>query len=154
MGAVHKIIDDFYEDDFTVIAVHSSLEDYTMVYALNQFLKSNFKRSSKDLDLAQTISFPIFEWKNNSNDSYWTLMTNVCVHEENAVKGDLFENEPLYTKHYLLPEYKEADYLLKIEHEDDTLEEKTVNQLLKIPKVITAYVLHTEDLKHKNNLIF
>lgn len=154
MVAVHKITDDFHEDSFTLVALHSSMEDHAMVYAINLCLKSNFKRSSKDLDLSQHISFPIFEWRDDGNDSYWTLMSNKSQQEENFVRGGLFENEPLFSKHYLLPEYKESDYLLKIEHEDDALEEQTVKQLLTIPNVITAYVLNVDHLKSKSNLIF
>ena len=150
--AIHKITDDFYEDSFTLIAIHSSMEDYAAVYAINSCLKTNFKRSAKDLDFREHISFPIFEWRDNKNDSYWTLITNYSLHEENVVRSDLFLNEPSYTKHYLVPEHKDADYLLKIEHEDNNLEECTVKQLLAIPKIITAYVLEVEHLKSKSNL--
>ncbi len=152
--AIHKITDDFYEDSFALFALHSSMEDFAMVYAINQYLKSNLKRTSKDLDLSESISFPIFEWTDDINDSYWTLMTNNSILEETFVVGDLFANEPSFTKHYLLPEYKEADYLLKIEHEDVIVEEQIVKQLLTIPKVITAYILDVDHLKSKANLIF
>jgi len=110
-----------------------------MVYALNLCLKSNFKRSAKDLDLSEHISFPIFEWRDEQNDSYWTLITNNSSQEESLVGSDLFANEPSYSKYHLVPEYKDADYLLKIEHDDDSLEARTVKQLQTIPKVITAY---------------
>ena len=152
--AIHKITDDFYEDSFALLALHSSMEDYSMVYALNLCLKSNFKRSAKDLDISEHISFPIFEWKDDSNDSYWTLITNTSLQEENLVRTDLFVNEPSYTKHQLLTEHKDVDYLLKIEHDDDNLVEQTVKQLLTIPKIITAYILEVEHLKSKSNLIF
>ena len=154
MMAIHKITDDFYEDSFTLLALHSSMEDYAMVYALNLCLKSNFKRSFEDLELSEYISFPIFDWRNEHNDSYWTLITNNSIQEESVVGSDLFANEPSYTKHYLVPEHKDVDYLLKIEHDEDSLEEHTVKQLQAIPKVITAYILEVDHLKSKNNLIF
>ena len=152
--AVHKITDDFYEDTFTLLALHSSMEDFAIVYALNLCLKSNFKRAAKDLEISENISFPIFEWRDHNNDSYWTLITNTSFQEDNKVRTDLFVNEPSYTKHQLIPEHKEADYLLKIEHDDDNLEEQTVKQLLTIPKIITAYILEVDQLKSKSNLIF
>ncbi len=154
MAAVHKITHDFYEDIYTLVALHSSVEDYAMVYGLNVCLKSNFKRSSEDLDLSDHISFPIFEWKDSSADNYWTLFVNNIIQEENLARTDLFKNEPSYMTHYLVPEFKDADYLLKIEHDDDYLEEEIVKSLLTIPKVITAYILDTNKLKSKNNLIF
>jgi hypothetical protein len=154
MMAIHKITDDFYEDSFTLLAVHSSLEDYAMVYALNLCLKSNFSRASKDLELSKNVSFPIFDWQNEKNDSYWTLITNSSIQEERLAGNDLFANEPSFTNHYLVPEYKEADYLLKIEKDNDSLNEQVVKKLQSIPKIITAYILEVENLKSKKNLIF
>ncbi len=84
-AAVHKITADFYEDSYALIALHSSMEDYAMVYALNLFLKSNFKRSSEDLDISEHISFPIFEWKDDANDRFWTLITNNSLQEANLL---------------------------------------------------------------------
>lgn len=152
--AIHKITTDLYEDAFTLLALHSSLKDYAMVYAINLCLKTNFVRASKDLDISKNVSFSFFEWKDDSNDNYWTLLSNQSEIEESFDSGDLFENEPAITKHYLLPEYKEVDYLLKIEHEDDALEKEVLKQLLKIPNVLTAYILNIDHLKYKDNLIF
>ena len=152
--AIHKITDDFYEDSFTLVALHSSMEDYAMVYALNLCLKSSFKRSTKDLDLSEHISFPIFEWRDEQNDSYWTLISNNSIQEESLVGSDLFANEPSFTKHHLVSEHKDADYLLKIEHDDDSIEKRVVRQLQSIPRIITAYILEVDNLKSKNNLIF
>ena len=154
MMAIHKITGDFYEHSFALLALHSSLNDYELVYRLNLCLKSNFKRTRKDLDTAAHVSFPIFEWKDERNDTEWTLITNNSIQEEHSVRTDLFVNESTYTTHHLVPEHKDADYLLKIEHEDDNLIKHTVKQLLTIPKIITAYVLEVDDLKSKNNLIF
>ncbi|MEL6918168.1 MAG: IPExxxVDY family protein [Bacteroidota bacterium] len=61
--AVHKISEDFYEDSFALIAVHSSMEDYAMAYTINLHLKCNLQRSRTDLDVSRQTSFPIFEWK-------------------------------------------------------------------------------------------
>jgi len=154
MMAIHKITDDFYEDSFTLVALHSSMEDFAIVYALNLCLKSNFKRSFEDLELSEHISFPVFEWRDEHNDSYWTLIANNSTQEESLVGSDLFANEPSFTKHNLVPEYKDADYLLKIEHDDHNIEKQVVKQLQVIPKIITAYVLEVDTLKSKNNLIF
>jgi len=86
MAAVHRILTDFYEDSFTLLAVHSSLEDYAMVYALNMCLKSNFRRTSKDLELFEQVTFPIFEWKDIKNDRFLTLITNNGTKEETNLK--------------------------------------------------------------------
>lgn len=154
MVAVHKITGDFYEDAFTLIAIHSSLEDYAMVYTINQYLKANFKRSLIDLDLSEDISFPYFEWKDDVNDSYWALITNKSIKELVAVGENLFVNEPSYSTRHLVPEYKEVDYFLKIEQDEADGIDEVVKKLFSMPKVVAAYFVDANRLKSKNNLIF
>jgi hypothetical protein len=152
MMAIHKITNDFSEDSYTLIALRSSMEGYAMAYELNRCLKSKFKRCSKDLKLSQDLSFAAFEWKDNDNYVYWTLIVNNTFKQEESRSLDLFENEPSFKKIQVIPEHKDADYLLKIEH-DGELEIDVVKSLQKIPKVITAYPIETENLKSKTNLI-
>lgn len=154
MAAVHRISDDFYEDSFALIALHSSLEDYAIVYALNLCLKANLRRSKRDLDISRDISFPIFEWKDVAQDSCWTLITNTSIKAGELRPGGLFENEPSYTRNYLVPEYKEVDYFLKVEQGTEEIPDTIVRTILSIPKVVTAYSIDNKKLKSKNNLIF
>ena len=147
-------MDDFYEDSFTLLAVHSSMEDHVLVYTMNQFLKSKLKRSREDLDIAEGKSFPIFEWKDFVHDHYWTLITNQSIREENIDREDLFSNETSSTVHYLVPEYKEVDYFLKIDHDGTNLQDTLVRSITGIPKIVTAYTVDTNKLKSKKNLIF
>lgn len=154
MAVVHKISGDFFEDSFTLIALHSSLEDYAMVYAINLGIKTVFKRAKSDLKLKEKISFPIFEWQDESNEMYWSLMANSSTVEERSESIDLFQDEPSFTRVHLINEYKEVDYFIKIEHDDDLDEAALIKSLLKIPKLITAYIVDADNLKSKNNLIF
>lgn len=153
-AAVHKISGDFYEDSFTLIALHSSMQDYNLVYVLNLYLKSNFKRCSKDLDISEGVTFPFFDWKDDTNDTFWTLIKNSSLQEESLTVTNLFKDEPSYTNYYFLPEHTTVDYLLKIEHDDERMEEEIIKKLLRIPKVITAYRIEINSLKSKINLIF
>ena len=100
------------------------------------------------------LSFPIFEWKDVATDSYWALITNNSLKEQNFSSDGLFKNVPSYTVHHLVPEHKDVDYFLKIELEDEDMEEHIIKSILAIPKVITAYTIATNNLKSKNNLIF
>ncbi|MGB5554498.1 MAG: IPExxxVDY family protein [Flavobacteriaceae bacterium] len=154
MAAILKISEDFYDDSFALIALHCTLEDYAIVYALNRDLKAGFKRASKDLVLTEPICFPFFEWKDDVNDRYWALIANYSVKEVYSAGEDLFVNEPSYTKHYLLSEYKEVDYFLKIEQDDLDHLDEVLKVLLKMPKIVTAYKLDPQKLKSKNHLIF
>ncbi len=154
MAAVHKITGDFYDDPFELIALHSSLEGYELAYFVNLYLKSKFIRCREDYELSPLVSFPIFEWKDDINEQHWSLVTNNSVREEIYQEIDLFQGEPSFTTHHLVPEYKEVDYFLKVVQDDLNVEEKIIKPLLQVPKIITAYLVDTDKLKSKNNLIF
>ena len=154
MVTTHKIFEDSYEESFALIALHSSLDDYAMVYALNKSLKTKLKRSRKDLDMAENFAFPYFEWKDELNHCNWTLFRNISSKEKNTEYKDLFPNEISYTTHHLLPEHREVDYFLKIEQDDYDTDEGLLHAILEIPKIITAYPVDVDKLKSKNNLIF
>lgn len=56
---------------------------------------------------------------------------------------------------YLLPEFKKVDYLIKIETDfENTPIRKTLSQVQEIKEVISAYVVESEHIKSKKNLIF
>lgn len=156
MATVYKISDDFYENSFTLLALHSSLEDFALAYAINKALKSQFIRLKNDLDISEHMTFPIFEWKDKVNDRYCTLIGNKGYNtaENNAENIGLFALEPSYVKHYLIPEHREVDYFIKIEQDHEDLDTNMLKSILDIPRVLTAYPLVIDNLKSKNNLIF
>jgi len=154
MATTHRILDDLYEESFSLFAIHCSREDFAIAYTLNQYLKTRFKRLRTDLDIARGISFPIFEWKDQINDCYWTLISNFSRKEVKGMANDLFMNEPSFTTHYLIPEYRDVDYFLKIEGEQTAGEEVLLRELVGIPSVITAYAIDAEKIKSRKNLIF
>lgn len=153
MITLHKFSDDFCEENYVLIALHSGLEDYALAYALNRALKASLKRSKTDLDISNETSFPIYEWKDKLNDRYWTLIVNTSIKDEYLEFDDLFSNETTSTVYHLIPEYKDVDYLLKIEQEEDEIDSGILDSILEIPKIITAYQIETNKLKSKQNLI-
>ena len=38
--AIYKLLDDFYEHSYTLIAIHGSLDDYRLAYFLNLVFKN------------------------------------------------------------------------------------------------------------------
>ncbi|WP_297690683.1 IPExxxVDY family protein [uncultured Eudoraea sp.] len=153
MITLHKFSDDFCEENYVLIALHSDLEDYALAYALNDALKISLKRSKTDLDISNETSYPIYEWKDKLNERDWTLIINTSIKEEYLEVDDLFSNETSTTVYHILPEYKDVDYLLKIEQEENEADKGIMNSILKIPKIITAYQIETANLKSKQNLI-
>src|SRR5690606_2512361 len=49
MLTTHRISDELYDDSYSLIAIHSDLEDYAMTYAINSECGLHLKRMDKDL---------------------------------------------------------------------------------------------------------
>ncbi len=157
---VHKLnLEDFEEDLYTLLAIHTGLEEYKLAYNLNRFLNLRLSRSKKDLDLNYLhASFAIYQWKDGQHDQNWTLITNKCLREvpRTVSSGTLFfdEHHTETITTYLVPEQKKADYILKIEGiEEDSVELTLLKKIQQIPEIQTCYTVETEKLKSIKNLI-
>lgn len=153
--AVYKLIEDFYEHSYTLIAIHCSLEDYKMAYFLNSFINTKFARLSFNLKLSDKASFSIYEWMDKINETTWNLISNISGIDLEESTGILFKKDKSMIINYFIPEYRKVDYFLKIDNENIF---ETSNMIIKkineIPQVITAYAVNPDQLKSKNNLIF
>ncbi|RRQ50172.1 IPExxxVDY family protein [Maribacter algicola] len=155
MSAVYKIKDDYFDDSFLLVALHSSLEDYAIAYGLNSVLRAKFKRSRADFDLSDSRCFPYYEWEDEYNYRYWVLVSNHSSKQELVNNNDLFQYETTYSRPRLIPELKEVDYFLKIEEDEETMDADTIiKTLLGNPKIMAAYEVDVNKLKSRNNLIF
>lgn len=159
MVTTHKISTELYDDSFQLIAMHCGLESYAIAYHLNSYikLKLNRKEEKKEDEIYKVgwlESFPIYEWKDELKDQYWTLIANTVTQENKNDSYGLFSNEILINKMHLVKERKEVDYFLKIETEDATLLNEIIKKINLIPKVVTAYSIDVNTLKSKRNLIF
>ena len=109
------------EDDFALIGIHSSEEDYRLAYLLNKHLNMHLIRFHEALDFENsTAQFPLFEYKDEKNFLNYYLINNTHLHfvdQENM--ESLFGGN--YTMSYLVPEKKNVDYFLKIEGCPDSL---------------------------------
>lgn len=157
--ALHKLmVDDFYDDDFKLIAVHCGLEDYRLAYLLNKNLNLNLKRKPDDLDFEYLkSSYSIFEWNNTSQYVRWNLVSNICKKEEDSLySSGLFQTEEKILKTFnLVSEYKKVDYFIKISEEIQNVNEKVIlSKLQDIPQVITSYSVNPLQIKSKDHLIF
>ncbi len=155
----HKfLIDDFEEcDSFVLIAIHCNLEDYRLVYLLNKKLNLKLRRKEKDLDYSEA-KYSIFEWEDSKELITWNVVSNYCRVEKGFenYESSLFSNQSSITKTvHLVPEYKTANYLLKVMNQTVFFnEQEIIDDLLSIPQIVLAYEIETESLKSKTNLIF
>ena len=156
--AIHKIqINDFVSDDYELIAVHSSLDDYKLAYMLNKELGVQLSKNLAYVEIAipeGKSAFSNYIFDDEKNDVVWTLIENkTTIINSNKQTTSLFEQVDITV--FLLPEFKKADYLIKIENIDYGFDsESIIEKIQEIKNITTAYAIDITNLKSKNNLIF
>ena len=154
---VHSLdIEDFYEDNYTLIGIHTALEDFKLAYLLNSNLNTRFLKAHFNLDFESNdnkASFSIYDYTDNEYDFEWYLISNSYIEEKtNLLDTIVLATE---TKTYLIPEKKKVDYFIKIVGEpNQEFMYKTVNKINKINQVVTSYTVEKHTLKSKQYLIF
>jgi hypothetical protein len=143
------------KDDYSLIGIHSTEEDYRIAYLLNKNLNTRLTRFEQCLDFKDsTAEFPLFEYKDEKTFINYYLINNKHLQFVNN-----HDNEVLFggndTVSYLIPEKKNVDFFLKIEGcNSDAFIENLVENLKKINQIITSYPLDPTTLKSRDHLIF
>ena len=154
----HKIlINDFISEDYELIAIHSSMDDYKLAFTLNAVLDIRLKKNDSNIQIEieeGKSAFSNYIFEDEENDVIWSLIENkTTILTAKNETSQLFDAVDITV--FLLPEYKKADYLLKIENIDyDFNEEEIIGKILKKKNISTVYALDPTNLKSKNNLIF
>jgi len=162
--AIHKLdLGEFDEIDYHLIAIHTSLEDYRLAYFINQKLPINLGKNKNEIQInikEGETKFSRFYYHDAEKGISWNLIQNkneVIQQKNDNRQNNLFSNISMEvsTKVYLLPEFKKADYFLKIENLEDDSNVTAIQVLLNtIDSISTAYTVETNKIKSKNNLIF
>ena len=161
--AIHKLdFGEFDEIDYHLIAIHTSLEDYRLAYFINQKLSINLSKSENEIQInikEGETKFSRFYYYDTEKTISWNLIQNKneVIQQKNDNGQNLFSNinVEVSTKVYLLPEFKKVDYFLKIEDTEETINLLEIQTLLNtIDNISTVYVVETNKIKAKNNLIF
>ncbi|MGV1011152.1 MAG: IPExxxVDY family protein [Flavobacterium sp.] len=161
--AIHKVyIEDFEEEDYHLIALHTSLEDYRLAYFLNRELGIVLSKNKLDIPLQVKevkSSFIRFSYEDEKKIIQWDLVQNKNEVEniENTTTTDLFSNtkNSFSSSAYLLPEYKKVDFFVKIENAANEIDlDKVIAQISKIDAINLVYSVAKNKIKSKNNLIF
>lgn len=155
MSKIHSF--DFeYDHDYTLIGIHSTLEDYRIAYFLNTNLKIHLTRFKEDLDFESgNCKFPMYFYEDEATFTSWSLIANKQIFTDSVVteKNNLFQEETKTS--FFIPEKKQIDYFIKI---SGILEPKEIQTILtKINQtfnIITSYTLDPNDLKSRDHLIF
>lgn len=156
--AIHKIqINDFISEDYELIAIHSSSDDHKLAYAINAALDICLKKNDAAIQIKieeGKSSFSNFIFDDEKNDITWSLIANkTTISNFENKDSQLFDKVDISV--FLLPEFKKADYLLKIENVDyDFKNEEIIEKIALIKNITTVYPIDLTRLKSKNNLIF
>ncbi|UQD55429.1 IPExxxVDY family protein [Flavobacterium sp. K5-23] len=161
--AIHKLdLGDFDEIDYLLVAIHTTLEDYRLAYLINQKLDINLSKNKDDIQVNSKegeAKFSRFHHYNSDKTISWNLIQNrneVFQEKKDSIQN-LFSDTTLEvsTKVYLLPEFKKADYFLKIENNIEMIDLSIMKKLLNtIDSISTVYTVDINKIKSKNNLIF
>lgn len=143
------------EDDYLLVGIHSTEEDYRLAYLLNKHLKTKLIRFKYHLDFKDSnAEFPLFEYKDENNFMNYYLINNKYSQLVNNQQEGLFEGDYSAIT-YLIPEKKNVDFFLKIEGcNQQNLVNSVVDKLNNIQQIITSYSIEPNTLKSKDHLIF
>ena len=153
------VLDCFGDDEFSLIAINTSLPLYRLVFMINQKLEINFKRLDKDLDFQYEqgiANFPIYYYFSKDYKAKAFLIANKSKLEayHTLSTGTLFQDTTQHHAKFLMPELKEVDYLLKIEEENEVINLKTlIYELKSIEQISTAYEIEQKRILNSANLI-
>jgi hypothetical protein len=154
---IHALgLEDFCEEEYILIGIHTALEDYKLAYLLNKNLKTQFFKSQSNLEFENDknkASFSIYTFSSKKYDFDWFLIANSFKRENQTESNEL--RLTTETKTYLIPEKKKVDFFIKVSGEVDfDFVLSTVRKIKNIEQIITAYSIDKNTLKSKDFLIF
>lgn len=162
MGINRHRLEDFENEEYKLIAIHSSRkEDYKVAYFINSVLQLFLVRESEDLVIDTedgSAKFSYYQYQDEDDYIVWKVVANKSfVTPDTNTDSTLFNgrNHNITKQGYLFPELKNVDYLVKIEETDEYFDIGAIIDKLNSIKIFsTAYELRQETIKNKKNLIF
>ena len=143
---------DEIKEEYSLFALHTALEDFSLAFALNKHLKANFTRIKENLNYNNS-SFEIFNWENVKIGIHCSLISNKQIIEsKNKTNSNSLFNISEAKKVSLIKSLPDVDYLIKIKQGLDI--NHTAKVLNKLPQVVLTYIVDDEEIKSKFNLIF
>ena len=154
---IHALgLEDFCEEEYSLIGIHTVLEDYKLAYLLNKNLNTHFSKSQQNLEFENDknkASFSIYNFFSKKYDFDWFLIANSFTRENQTKANGLLLTTEIKT--YLIPEKKKVDFFIKISGEGSfDFVESTIHKIKNIEQIITSYSIDKNTLKSKDFLIF
>ena len=150
MSKKYFLFDEIIEE-YSLIAIHCNLDDFSLAYFLNKNLNANFKRLNEGL-IFKNLTFEIFNWKSIKDSIDCSLISN-----QNFIDSEImYDSNSLFSlsetkKVSLISSLPNVNYIIKIKFGLD------VNEIIKIlntiPQLILSYVVENKEIKSNLNLI-
>ena len=141
------ILDEIDEDDFSLLAVHSSCEAYRLAFLLNSKCQCRFSQTKKSKEgLLADYPFESYEWINPIKGIEIRLFSNRYLKFRDEVQkgGSLFDL-PETKELYLVQDLKEVDYIVKI---DSGIEANMmIKKIESIDQISCLYLIDQSQLK-------
>ena len=139
-------------DNFHLIAIHSSSEIFKIAFEINKRLKVSLKRI-EDISYKNKKAYhSIYKYESIKYDSKIFLFSNKSAMEENQIsQGLLFQG--LSQLSFILSEFPKAEYFLKIEQGEFDIP-RLINNLKMCSAILSCYKVEIKNKKSKYNLIF
>lgn len=156
----HKLyLGDFDQVDYDLIAIHTTLEDYRLAFKINQHLGILLSKNENEIPIEvnkQLASFSRFTFDDEEAMMTWDLIQNKQEIELPILvkNNSLFKETSTITQINLVTDLKKADFVLKIEHDEQIDTKDIISKLKKIDFITTVYEVDPNEIKSKNNLIF
>ena len=132
---------DYVDYNFSLIGICTQEADYKICHLLNRKFEIDFERIN-DIEIllpkqSNVVKFSCFKYEDEDADLFWYLTAN---------------RNPAIN---LLPEQKQADFLLRVIGESDQNNpEDFLARIKEIKTVLTAFVIDPHRIKSIENILF
>jgi hypothetical protein len=146
------ILDEIEEDDFSLIALHSSCEAYYLAFLLNSNCQCQFAQKKKKKEGAEADHiFESYEWIDPIKGIESRLFSNRYLKfQKDVQKGSSLFDLPETKELYLMQDLKEVDYIIKIDSGIDDL--VMIDSIESIDQVSYRYLIDQSQLKIDSRL--
>ena len=146
------ILEEIDEDDFSLIALHSSCEPYYLAFLLNSKCQCQFaQKKEKKEGVKADHPFESFEWVDPIKGIEIRLFSNRYLKfQKDVQKGSSLFDLPETKELYLIQDLKEVDYIIKI---DSGIEDRVlIKRIESIDQVSYRYLIDQSQLKIDSRL--
>ena len=154
----HKLNFNQFSNNYHLIAIHSSLDEFRLAFFLNKKLNISLRRKNQDIYFSENdANYSSYEFLDETKYLKWIFFSNKSLvsDKSNNEEINLFSAENLAKNETrLIGGHKQVDYFLIIENvANRSYLKKVLKKISEISGVITSFISKNK-LDNIENLIF